>query len=133
MWRKITYPERLKRRDDAAPASDPCAPLWACSSPRSRCRAPPAPWLSRCRTCCLTRATRLLQNLLTAAACASFTGDGEKPTFSGALRTRSFFSALCAPLQSAAPVCRFQAVGVIYLGMASAGGGRSNTSSYPRK
>lgn len=28
----------------------PCASLWACSSPRSRCRAQPAPWLWCCRS-----------------------------------------------------------------------------------
>lgn len=49
---KNTHPERLRRRDAAAPVSDSCASLWACSSPRSRYRAQPAPWLWCCRAYC---------------------------------------------------------------------------------
>lgn len=39
------------RRDAAAPVAGSCASLWACTSPRSRRRAPPAPWLWFCPTC----------------------------------------------------------------------------------
>lgn len=39
--------------DTAAPVAGSCASLWACSSPRSLCRAQPAPWLWCCRTCCV--------------------------------------------------------------------------------
>lgn len=47
------YPEKPMRRDAAAPVAGSCASLSACSSPRSRRTAQPAPWLWRCWTCCV--------------------------------------------------------------------------------
>lgn len=48
-----SYLGKPMRRDAPAPVADSSASLWACSSPRSRCRAQPAPWPRCCRTCCV--------------------------------------------------------------------------------
>lgn len=129
---KTAYPERLRSRDAAAIVADSCASLWACSSPRSRCRAQPAPWLWCCRTYCLMRAARLLQNVgYKRSSCkVYFTRDGEKsvPMQLFFFLPHSNLPDQSAPLQSAAPLCRLPVCGsdLSGHGLLSAGGGRSN-------
>lgn len=110
-----TYLEKPRRLDAAAPVAGSCASLWACSSPRSRCRAQPAPWLWCCRTCCVKLWTAgyvyrcsLFQRLISPGTqILMFQGD-------------FFFFILCraptfpterTPPQPASPLCRLAGSG----------------------
>lgn len=102
------------RLDVAAPVADSCASLWACSSPRSRCRAQPAPWLRCCRACCVKHWTSAGSVTGAPWSKVNFTRDADPYKCSRGISTLSrapTFSTEWTPPQPASPVCRLAGSG----------------------